>query len=313
MSQDLVQFTITVVGPIVVLLAVGKLLYASGRLSEGFIASGTQLVFNIALPALLFISISQANFSAAANIPMITVGLSGTLGFFLACLIVVSLLFKNRHDRGVIIQGSFRANLGVIGLAFAAKTFNQADFAQAAVFMGALILLYNVLSIWVLNHYLPNKKSLLSTFNEMLTNPIIIAIVAALLFAYLDWSLPALVQTSTEYFAQLTLPLALLCTGAAIRFRDMKGQQVALLFTVVCKCLLYPLILVSLGLMLDFNEIELLTVLFMTIAPAAAVSFIMVKAMGGNADLAANIVAITTVVSIPITLVGYVSLMWVIG
>jgi hypothetical protein len=45
--------------------------------------------------------------------------------------------------------------------------------------------------------------------------------------------------------------------------------------------------------------------MFMAIAPTAAVSFIMVKNMGGNADLAANIVAITTVISIPVTLIGY--------
>ena len=45
--------------------------------------------------------------------------------------------------------------------------------------------------------------------------------------------------------------------------------------------------------------------MFMAIAPTAAVSFIMVKNMGGNVDLAANIVALTTVLSIPIILIGY--------
>lgn len=305
MSSEFINFSLNVIGPIVVLLAAGKILFATGQISDGFVAGGSKLVFNIALPALLFISISQADFGKAANPAMITIGIVGTLAFFIAVLLVVRFSFQCRADRGVIVQGAFRANLGVVGLAFAAKTFGDDDFAQASVYMGSLVLLYNVLSVWILNHYLPKQLHWSATVKDTFTNPIVVAILMALIFSYFELQLPKLLYISTEYFAQLTLPLALLCTGAAIRFRGMAGQYKALTFTTVCKCLLYPLLLVGAGIHFNLDAVELLTVLFMAIAPTAAVSFIMVKNMGGNADLAANIVAITTVISVPITLMGY--------
>ena len=305
MPSEFINFSLNVIGPVVLMLAAGKLLRATNQINDGFVAGGSKLVFNFALPALLFISIGQADFTQSANQQLIIVGLVGTTAFFILALVLVHVLFACRADRGVIVQGSFRANLGVIGLAYAANTFGTEDFAQASVYMGALILLYNILSVWALNHYMPKQLHWVKTLTDTLKNPIVLSILAALLFSYFEFKLPKLLYVSTEYFAQLTLPLALLCTGAAIRFRGMKGHFKALVFTTLCKCLLYPLLLVAGGNVLALNQTELLTVFFMGIAPTAAVSFIMVKNMGGNADLAANIVAITTVVSVPVTLIGY--------
>lgn len=305
MHDQIVKFSIDVIGPVVVLLVLGKLLYRFGHISDAFVAGGSKLVFNYALPALLFMSISQADFQSAADEQMIALGLSVTAIFFIFSLLSTHMLFTERQDRGVIVQGCFRANLGVIGLAYAAKTFNTEDFAQAAVYMGALILLYNVLSVWVLNHYLPRKLKPGQTLLEMVKNPIIVAILLALMVSYWQLPMPEIATLSLDYFAQLTLPLALLCTGASIRFGQMKGHSLALIFATICKCLLYPLASVALGVTFNFTHTQLLTVMFMSIAPTAAVSFIMVKNMGGNADLAANIVAITTVVSVPFTIAGY--------
>jgi hypothetical protein len=305
MPSEFVNFSLNVIGPVVLMLTAGKLLRATKQINEGFISGGSKLVFNFALPALLFISIGQADFSQSANQKLITVGILGTSIFFILALVSVHFLFACRADRGVIVQGSFRANLGVIGLAYAANTFSSEDFAQASVYMGGLILLYNILSVWVLNHYLPRQLHWFSTVTDTLKNPIVLSILAALLFSYFEFELPKFLYVSTEYFAQLTLPLALLCTGAAIRFRGMQGHYKALVFATVYKCILYPLVLITIGEAFQLTETEILTVMFMAIAPTAAVSFIMVKNMGGNADLAANIVAITTVISIPVTLIGY--------
>ena len=305
MLEQVSSFSIAVIGPVVVLLTMGKVLYRTGHISDGFVSGGSSLVFNFALPALLFMSISQADFQTAADSRLIVLGLGVTSVFFALSLIAAKVLFAERLDRGVIVQGSFRANLGVIGLAYAAKSFGPEDFAQASVYMGALILLYNVLSVWVLNHYLPRKLGPWQTLTELTKNPIMLAIVAALAVSYWQLPMPNIAQVSLDYFAQLTLPLALLCTGASIRFGQMRGQTLALSFTVICKCLLYPLLSLILGITLNFTHTQLLTILFMSIAPTAAVSFIMVKKMGGNADLAANIVAITTVISVPFTIIGY--------
>ena len=75
----ILDFSFSVTGPIFVILALGAWLRRVGMLTDGFIEAGSKLVFNVALPALLFISISRTQLSAAANFAMIAYGLGATI------------------------------------------------------------------------------------------------------------------------------------------------------------------------------------------------------------------------------------------
>ena len=58
----------------------------------------------------------------------------------------------------------------------------------------------------------------------VVTNPLIIGIVLGLPVAPLGIELPQVAAQSAQYFANLTLPLALLCTGASLDFAALKGE-----------------------------------------------------------------------------------------
>ncbi len=64
------------------------------------------------------------------------------------------------------------------------------------------------------------------------------------------------------------------------------------------KLLLVPLLFVGGGVAWGFRGMELGILLLMSSAPTAAASYVMVRAMGGNAALAANIIALTTLGSL---------------
>ena len=59
--------------PVLILLLMGWLFFRIKWLNESFVEAGSKLVFNVTLPALLFLSISQADFAHAANFPLIGV------------------------------------------------------------------------------------------------------------------------------------------------------------------------------------------------------------------------------------------------
>ena len=61
------SFITETLGPVLILLLMGYFLYRRGMLNEVFIETGSKLVFNLALPALLFLSIAQADFAHAAT------------------------------------------------------------------------------------------------------------------------------------------------------------------------------------------------------------------------------------------------------
>ena len=305
MQASTFDFAITVIGPVLVLLIVGNVLLRAKLINDEFVASGSKLVFTVALPALLFISISQADFSKAANPVLIITGLTGTLGYFLVLMLASHLMVPNRQATGVVTQGGFRANMGIIGLAYCAQTYGNDGLAAASVYLGMVTILFNVLSVFILNFYQEGKRSLTSQIKGIVKNPLIIAIVIALPFSYFDWQLPVLLTTTGEYFAQLTLPLALLCTGASLQFRSFSADRFNISLSSLSKCVFYPAVMVGLAYAAGLRGMPLGIVLLMTIAPTAAASYVMVRTLGGDYRLAASIIAITTVLSLPLTIAAF--------
>ncbi len=305
MQASTFDFAITVIGPVLVLLIMGNVLLRAKLINDEFVATGSKLVFTVALPALLFISISQADFSKAANPVLIITGLTGTLGYFLLLMLASHLMVPNRQATGVVTQGGFRANMGIIGLAYCAQTYGNDGLAAASVYLGMVTILFNVLSVFILNFYQEGKRSLTSQIEGILKNPLIIAIVIALPFSYFDWQLPVLLTTTGEYFAQLTLPLALLCTGASLQFRSFSADWFNISLSSLSKCVFYPAVMVGVAYAAGLRGMPLGIVLLMTIAPTAAASYVMVRTLGGDYRLAASIIAITTVLSLPLTIAAF--------
>ena len=305
MQASTFDFAITVIGPVLVLLIMGNVLLRAKLINDEFVATGSKLVFTVALPALLFISISQADFSKAANPVLIITGLTGTLGYFLVLMLASHLMVPNRQATGVVTQGGFRANMGIIGLAYCAQTYGNDGLAAASVYLGMVTILFNVLSVFILNFYQEGKRSLTSQVKGIVKNPLIIAIVIALPFSYFDWQLPVLLTTTGEYFAQLTLPLALLCTGASLQFRSFSADWFNISLSSLSKCVFYPAVMVGVAYAAGLRGMPLGIVLLMTIAPTAAASYVMVRTLGGDYRLAASIIAITTVLSLPLTIAAF--------
>lgn len=298
-------FITNTLGPVLVLLLMGYFLFRRGMLNEKFIEAGSKLVFNLALPALLFLSIAQADFHSAANGKLILVGLLGTLGYFALLMAFCQAVVTPSNARGVVVQGGFRANMGIIGLAYCANTYGTEGLATASVYLGGVTILFNVLSVFVLNFYLDVQRSVLQHLLGITTNPLIIAILLALPISYLQLPLPTLVQATGEYFAQLTLPLALICTGASLQFRAFGINRKNISIAVISKCLVYPMVLVGAAYLLNFQGMELGVILLLSIAPTAAASYVMARSLGGDPSLAASIIAVTTLVSLPVTALAF--------
>lgn len=304
-NLDFVSFAVSVIGPVIVMIAFGYGLYRYGTLDDAFVEKASRLVFNFALPALLFSTISTSSVGQLANFTVIGAGMAGTLLVFVAMLLTTSVLIKNKQDRGVVIQGSFRSNMGIIGLAYCANAYGSEGLAYGSVYLGGLTILYNLLSVAVLNVYQDKQSSYTKIAKDIVTNPIILSIVAGLLASILAVKLPQIATNSIQYFAQLTLPLALLCTGAALRFSTMRQNGLASLFSITVKCVVYPIVIVAVAVLAGVEGMALMIVFLMAISPTAAASYVMARKIGGNHELAAQIIAISTVVSVPFTLAGF--------
>jgi hypothetical protein len=207
-------------------------------------------------------------------------------------------------ERGVVVQGAFRSNMGIVGLAYCANAYGEVGLAAASIYLGPVTILFNVLAVITLNRSLNKHRSVAGTLFDIARNPLILGIVLALPVAWTHVQLPSILLQSGEYFAQMTLPLALLCTGASLSLKALREDSHNAVIASVGKLLIVPFIITLGGYWLGFRDMDLGILFLMTSSPTAAASYIMVRAMSGNAVLAANIIALTTFGSILVASMG---------
>ena len=283
----LVQATFDVTAPVFALVLLGCVLKRLGWIDTPFINTASALVFRATMPTLLFLGILKADLGEALQ-PLL-------LGYFALATVVSFLaawgwaIWRCPHaDRGVYVQGAFRGNCGIVGLALAATQYGDYGLSVGGIMAGMVILFYNVLSAIVLALYSPHLEANWRTLlRSILGNPLIIGILLAIPFAYFQWQLPRWLDTSARYFAGLTLPLALMCIGATLSLASLRESSGLAVGASLWKIVWIPLLGVLGALALG--------ILFLYLGcPTAASSFVMARAAGSNAQLAATIVVLST-------------------
>ncbi|MGC9403745.1 AEC family transporter [Vibrio genomosp. F10 str. 9ZC157] len=293
-------FSASITGPICLMLFLGVLLKRIRLINENFIDIASKLVFQVTLPAMLFLSIVQAehDFSKSGN--LVFFGLVVNALFFLFTMLVTKRVFREPKDQGVIIQGGFRANTAIIGLAYVANIYGESGVALAAIYVASTTVLYNIQAVIALS---PTEQGFgaqaVKVIGKTLTrNPLIISILLGVIAYSLSIPIPNVAIDAGQYFADMTLPLALLCTGGSLNIQSLKHDRAPTWFASCFKLILAPVTATLAAVAFGYHGQELGLIFLMTAAPTAAASYVMARAMGGNATLAANIIALTTVLSL---------------
>jgi len=221
------------------------------------------------------------------------------LSFGLAWMFVRSKWLSRElpQDKGVFVQGAFRSNLGIIGIALCINSYGDNGLGQAALLLAMVTPLFNVLSVVVLGHYQASGKGVDIRHLSLTVakNPLIISIAIALPLSYLNLSLPDLLSKPVESISDMTLPLALLCIGGSLDVSVLKKSSSLSVISTVLKLLLFPALAAIGAILLGFESMTVGIIFLMFASPTAAASFVMAKAMKGNGIMAANIIALTTV------------------
>ncbi|MCQ2047928.1 permease [Stutzerimonas stutzeri] len=293
----LVLQTLSVTAPVFAMLFLGVALKRLGWIDAAFVYTASALVFRGTMPTLLFISIIKADLTAALQPALLLYFVLATIATFIVAW-VWALWRCPASDRGVYVQGAFRGNNGIVGLALASSLYGDYGLSVGGVLAGVVILVYNSLSAMVLAIYSPDgqvgpKEILLS----ILRNPLIIGVVAAVPFAYWQIDMPGWLMTSGQYFAQMTLPLALICIGATLSLDALRKSSGSALSSSLMKMVWLPALATLGAWAYGFRDAELGILFLYFASPTAAASFVMARAVNSNHQLAATIIVITTLMA----------------
>ena len=288
-------FAFEITGPILLLLGVGLAARRSALVDATFIARANALVYNVALPVMLYFAIATRPLTEAFDAPLIAVGVGGTLLLIgLAMLVGRSL---PADQRGVFVQGSYRGNLAILGVALAVATFGNEVLPLVAVYIAVVTTVYNLVAVPLLvlgGGGAPADAPRRSALAELVRNPILIGILAGVLGSLLNAPAPAVLVGTGAYLSAMTLPLALICIGANLELSSIRRHGRSLLLATLFKLVLSPLLLVGIGLAAGLEGTRLGVLFFLAASPTASASFVIASRLTRHGALAAEIIAVTT-------------------
>ena len=293
-------FTFGIVAPVFLIVAVGYILKVIGLMNENFISISSKIVFSVSLPALIFLELYNLDFSKVFEIGQIGYIYLGTFIAFGVSWFASLPIIHDGKDRGVFIQGSFRSNYAIVGLAILSGLVGKLGFGKASLFLVFMIPLYNTLAVIALTLPLRKEKqlNLKSTLLEIIKNPLILAVLISLPFAFLKIPIHPIFLETGRYIADIALPLALINIGATLNFKDIKKASLLAFYSVLLKLIIFPALVTYGAVLLGYKGDDLAIIFVLFACPTAVVSYIMAEAMGSNGKLAGNIVLASTLGSV---------------
>ena len=290
-------FAVGVTLPNILLLGLGRWLRRTGKVDEAFCQKASQVVFQWSLPMLLLSNIIGKPIHFAAQGRLVLAGLLTTFLLYALAEVFAHFHIPQPADKGVFVQGVFRSNLGIIGLAFVQNAYGGDGLANSAVYMGIVTIKLNILAVLTLSRTKQAswRQKLADTARKIATNPLIAAIVLAMCLNELPWAVPEPLLQTARYLGHLALPLALLCAGATFHWQTAKKWSDVSVLSSIGRLVVAPLMAVLVGKCFGLQGMDMGILFLMTATPVAAASYVMAKAMGGNDVAAANIMGITTV------------------
>ncbi len=292
---------LTIVLPVFLVVGIGFLIKRISLIDTNFLFQLNRLVYYLALPSLLFYKIATADFSLRFNGNQVAgVGLTVLLGFSLSYFYGVFRKYGPQL-RGTFAQGAFRGNLAYVGLAIVFNAYGEEGLANASILLGFIVPILNLLA--VVGLLLPHQHKD-ATWNpglllrQIVLNPLILASFFGVFWSFFQFPVPQVVDRALHIVTDMALPLALISIGASFSFTKMRGDITIAIIASCIKLVFMPMLAASILIFLGVRGQELAIGVLFAGTPTATAAYIMAEQMGGDAELSASIIMLTTLFSI---------------
>ena len=279
--------------PIFLLMAVGYAARCFHLLDRADVAKINKIVFRAFMPAMVFYNIYSSDLSSAVRGSLLGYAVLGVFAEFLLSLGYALLFVKERSRRGVVIQGLFRSNFVIIGLPIA-ESLVGGDLGPVAILLAVVVPVFNILSVISLAIFNGQKPDWKKVLLDILENPLIIGSAVGIAALLAGIRLPAPLEKVVSQMSDATSPMLLFLLGAFFQFRGMRGHVRELAAVCLGRLVVFPALFLGLAAAMGFRGVELVSLLGIFASSTAIASFTMAQQMGGDAELAGDIVVWTS-------------------
>ena len=270
-----------------------------GWMDEVFAAKMNKFVFLVPLPVLLFEQLATVDFSEVWDIKFILFCFVVT-AISITISTVISLLWKDRSIKGEFIQATYRSSAALLGIAFIQNIYGTVGMAPLMI-IGS-VPLYNVMAVVVLSFFKPGNNSfdkalVKKTLKGIVTNPIIIGIVAGFVWSALKLPMPLILHKTVSSIGATATPMGLMSMGATFEMKKATSKMKPTLVAVFMKLIGFCAIFLPVAAMLGFRNEQLIAILVMLGSATTVSSFVMARSMGHEGTLSSGVIMMTTLLS----------------
>ena len=255
--------------PMCLVMALGYGTRRLGWLRREEISTINKIAFRIFLPCLLYYNIYCSDLSGSFDPLLMAYAVGGVLLTFGLALGYTLLTEKLPERRGVLIQGMFRSNYVIMGIPVATALLGADQLGTVSILIAVIVPLFNMLAVVVLEVFRGQKPKPLH-----------------------------ILEQTIQSVSAIASPLQLFLLGAFFQFSGLKTYRRELVTVSIAKLIVSPGLFLGLGALLGFRGVAFVSLIGIFASPTAVNSFTMAQQMGGDAELAGDIVVTTSAASI---------------
>lgn len=282
------------VAPIFLVMVVGYVAKCAGFIKEEYVPWMNGVLFKVFIPIMCFYNIYSSDLSQGIRPYYVLFLIISILIEYILSLVFGILFVHDTRRRGVVIQGLYRSNFIFVGTPLAASLLGEGSMGVVAISSAIVAPIFNILAVITLEAYSGKKPSVKKLLFEILKNPLIVGCMLGVLVLTLGMHLPAAVESAVSDMGKATSPMLLFLLGAFFKFNGSKEHMAELITTCVGRLIIIPGVALGAAVLLGFHGAEFVTLLIIFSSSTATASFTMAQQMGGDANLAGDIVVITS-------------------
>ena len=283
--------------PFFALIFLGFGAHAIGFIDAAGARTMSKFAFYVTLPPFMFLKITASDPAAILNWGFIWRYESSTILIYLTAALIAHLLFRlGRLESGIFGLNVAYPNYGYMGIPLAILAFgDEAALPMALILFADTIVLLTVTACFVSGNGGGPVAAIKRISFTMIANPLVIAVLAGLLFSASGLILPKIPQQFGNLLAGAAAPVALFALGATLFGQPVKAAAAEVSTISVLKLILHPLLVALFFLGVPGQEpIWVKVAILSSCLPVAANVFMLANHYGAYTGRTASAILVST-------------------
>lgn len=305
--MEVIRISAIALAPLMVFMALGYFFQKRNYMNEKTTRQINIICFRFFLPIMCGETIYKANFREDVELLPVLVVALGIVGVFFIAWLIIPHFIKDKTQIPVMVQGLFKANYAILGIPIAQSLCGPENIGIVSVIAVVLVPLNNALSAFIFEKYTGSATSVPHLIKKIITNPLVVGSIGGLLLNVTGVKFPSWIMTGIiGKISTMTTPLSMIALGASFEFGFIKKYKTHLFWILLGKLVILPAVIIPISVALGARGAGLVGIMIFAAAPNAVNSYSTAVAMGGDADLANEIVVMSSILSMATMFITFV-------